>query len=197
MLAFDEATHTYTWNGVIVPSVTQILKPLTDYGMIPADKLEVARMKGVAVHKMVELHAKGDLDEETLPEWMRPVLISWEKFVADTGFEIIYAETQVYNPAYGYAGTFDLYGRMRDGLALIDVKRSFLAGPVIGLQLAGYHAAMVDSLKNIGVKFGPVNRYALKLNETGPYRLEPFTDKKDFGDFITALAFHKLKEKHR
>jgi hypothetical protein len=197
MLAFDEATHTYTWNGVVVPSVTQVLKPLTDYGMITADKLEIARQKGVAVHKMVELHAKGDLDEETLPEWMHPVLAQWEKFVVDTGFEIINSETQVYNPSYGYAGTFDLYGRMRDGDALIDVKRSFLAGPVIGLQLAGYHAAMVDSLKNIGVKFGSVNRYALKLNEIGPYRLEPFADKKDFGDFITALAFHKLKEKHR
>lgn len=197
MLVFDEATHTYTYNGAVVPSVTQVLKPLTNYGMIPADKLEIARQKGVAVHKMVELHAKGDLDVETLPDWMRPVLANWEQFVADTGFEVINSEMQVYNQVYGYAGTFDLYGRMREGDALIDVKRSLFAGPVIGLQLAGYEAAMVGSLKRVGVKFGPVKRYALKLNENGPYRLEPFTNKTDLGDFITAVAFHKLKEKHQ
>lgn len=195
MLILDEATHVYTWNGAVVPSVTQVLKPLTSYDMIPADKLEVARQKGVAVHKMVELHAKGDLDVETLPDWMRPVLVQWEKFVADTGFEIIYSETQVYNPDYGYAGTFDLYGRMRDGDALIDVKRSFLAGPVIGLQLAGYHAAMVASLKKVGVIFGPLKRYALKLNETGPYRLEPYANKSDFNDFVTCLAYWKIQRK--
>lgn len=193
MLAFDETTHTYTWNGSVVPSVTQILKPLTDYGMIPADKMETARQKGLAVHKMVELHAKGDLDVETLPDWMRPVLVQWEKFVADTGFQIIFSEHRVYHPVFGYAGTLDIYGDARGGDMLVDVKRSFFAGPVIGLQLAGYKDALIKQEK-VG---GQAKRYALKLNENGPYRLEPFTSKTDLGDFITAVAFHKLKERHK
>lgn len=192
MLAFDEATHTYTWNGVVVPSVTQVLKPLTNYNMIPADKLEVARQKGNAVHRLVELHSNGDLDRETLPAWMVPVLASWEQFVADTGFEVIFSEHRVYSTTYAYAGTFDLYGQMRDGDALIDVKRSFMAGSVIGLQLAGYKNALCEQ-ERMGKQ---AKRYALKLNENGPYRLEPFTNKNDHGDFITALAFHKLKEKN-
>jgi hypothetical protein len=193
MLTFEEKEHRYFWNGVEVPSVTTILRPLTDYGMIPADKLEIARQKGVAVHKMVELHAKGDLDEETLPEWMVPVLAQWKQFVADTGFEIIFSEHQIYHPSYGYAGTFDLYGQMRDGDALIDVKRSFFSGSVIGLQLAGYQEAIICTLKMAR----QAKRYALKLNEIGPYRLEPFTDKRDFGEFVTALAFYKIKERHK
>ena len=190
-LTFEEETHTYRWKGVTVPSVTQILGPLTDYSKIPVDKLEIARQKGVAVHKMVELHSKGDLDEEALPEWMRPILGQWKKFVADTGFVVIFSEHQVYNPSYGYAGTFDLYGEMRDGDAIIDVKRSFFAGSVIGLQLAGYQTAIVSTLKMAG----QAKRYALRLNENGPYRLEEFADKKDFGDFVTALAFWKLQRR--
>jgi hypothetical protein len=194
MLTFEPIEHRYFWNGTEVPSVSTVLKPLTDYGMIPADKLEIARQKGVAVHKMVELHAKGDLDEETLPEWMRPVLEQWLRFCDDTGFKIIEYERQVYHPAYGYAGTLDLIGMIGEGdeFPIIDVKRSFFAGPVIGMQTAAYAEAYIAETGDKRIK----TRYALKLNETGPYRLEPFTDKKDFGDFITALAFHKLKEKH-
>lgn len=198
MLTFDEATHTYTYGGVVVPSVTQVLKPLTNYGMIPSDKLEVARQKGVAVHKMVELHANGDLDVETLPDWMRPVLVQWERFVADTGFVMIVSEHRVYHPNYGYAGTLDLFGTMEKAreAAFIDVKRSFFASSIIGLQLAGYHEAYCAQEK-VGKNAKNAARYALRLNENGPYRLEPFTDKKDFGDFVTALAFHKLKERHQ
>lgn len=193
MLTLDEATHTYTYNGVVVPSVTQVLKPLTNYDMIPADKMEIARQKGTAVHKMVELHANGDLDVDTLPDWMRPVLAQWEKFVGDTGFEIIFSEHRVYHPTYGYAGTLDLYGQMRGVGALIDIKRSFFAGPVIGYQLAGYRSALYASEK-VGIK---AKRYALRLNENGHYRLEPFTDNCDFNNFVTCLAFHRLQEKHR
>lgn len=193
MLLFDEAAHTYTWNGVVVPSVTQVLKPLTNYGMIPADKLEIAWQKGNAVHKMVELHAKGDLDEATLPEWMRPVFEKWLRFCDDTGFKIIESERQVYHPAYGYAGTLDLIGMIGEGdeFPLIDVKRSFFAGPVIGMQTAAYAEAYIAETGDKRIK----TRYALKLNEAGPYRLEPFADKKDFNDFITCLAFHKIQRR--
>jgi len=193
VLTFDEATHTYAWNGVVVPSVTQCLKPLTNYGMIPADKLEVARQKGVAVHKMVELHSKGDLDVETLPEWMRPVLAQWEKFVADTGFKMLLSEHRVYHPQFCYAGTLDLYGSMNGEDAHIDVKRSFVAGAVIGYQLAGYQAALYASQK-VGKN---AKRYALRLNENGHYRLEPFTDNADFNHFVTCLAFKRLQEKNQ
>ena len=30
-LTFDEATHTYRFNGNVVPGVTSILSPLTDF----------------------------------------------------------------------------------------------------------------------------------------------------------------------
>lgn len=191
-LQFDAATHTYTVGGRPVPNVTRILSPLVDYSMIPAGKLEIARQKGVAVHKMVELDARGDLDEDGLPDWMRPVLKQWRKYCADTGFTVIESERKVYHQTYGYAGTLDLigtFGGQGDEHALIDVKRSFLAGQVIGLQTAAYAEAYIDE---IGHKL-IVNRYALRLNENGPYRLEPYPGKTDFQSFLTCLSFHKLK----
>lgn len=185
-LHFDEATHTYRYRGDVVPNVTRVLSGLTDYSQIPPDTLEVARQKGVAVHKMVELHAKGDLDEETLPEWMRPVFARWLAFLSDTGFQVLQSEQRVYSKEYRYAGTLDLFGLIRGKETLIDLKRSLMGGRVIGLQLAAYAHALAAV---------PVQRYALRLNEAGPYRLEPYTDPNDFRDFLTCLAHYRLKEK--
>ena len=197
-LTFDEATHRYFWNGTEVPSVTTVLRPLTDFSMIPADKLEIARQRGVAVHKMVELDAKGDLDEDALPEWLRPVLIKWRLFLAESGFKLFESEHRVFSRRYNYAGTFDLFGELRGHYALIDVKRSFFAGPVIGMQTAAYSQAFAESEgddPSSEVVRASVRRYALRLNEIGPYRLEPYTNKYDFQNFLTALNFFRLKEK--
>lgn len=192
MLTFNEAEHKYYWCGARVPNVTSVLAPLVDYSMIPRDALEIARQKGVACHKMVELDCKGDLDEDTLPDWMRPALVQWRKFVTESGFQMIVSEHRVFHPHYQYAGTLDLLGRMNGCVAFVDVKRSFAAGPVIGLQLAAYHEAYCAQEK-VGKA---ADRYALKLSEVGPYRLEPFTDKGDFGVFLSLLTIHKFREKH-
>lgn len=192
-LQFDPATHTYTVGGRVVPSVTQVLGPLVDLSKIPRETLEIARQKGTAIHKMAELDARGDLDEDTLPEWMRPVLEQWRKFRADTRFEIIESEQQVYHQKYGYAGTFDLLGSMHGSkiLSLIDIKRSFLSGPVIGFQLAAYAAARRKEMDD----HHPFHRYALRLNENQPYKLELYDDANDFQSFLTCLSFWKLKQR--
>lgn len=189
MLTFDESSHTYRWDGVLVPNVTRVLSPLTSYDMVKPDVLETARQKGVAVHRMVELWAKDDLDESALPEWMRPVLVQWLRFFNDTGICIIASEKKVYHPIYKYAGTFDLRVTMRnvDGHGLIDLKRSFLAGDAIGLQLAGYQEA-----ENVDKAQPPIRwRGALKLREDGPYRYQPFADPTDFNIFLSALSNYK------
>ena len=193
-LTFDAEKHEYRWQGVAVPSVTQALKPLTDYSAIPLDKLEIARQKGVAVHKMIELDCAGDLDEDALPEWMRPVLVQWRKFVSDSGFVMLLSEHRVYHPDFRYAGTLDLFGMIKKDHALIDVKRSFLAGGVIGYQTAAYLHALAEQADMVPKT---AKRYALRLNETCPYRLEPFQNSGDFQQFLVALSFHNLKEKHK
>lgn len=202
MLTFDEAAHRYYWDGHTVPNVTRVLHDLTDYSMVPADTLELARQKGVAVHHMVELWAKNDLDEAALPDWMRPVFEWWLKFVAESGIEIISSEKRVYHRTYRYAGTLDLKCRMRafKGIGIIDVKRSFLAGRSIGLQTAAYKdAENCDCEKDERVLW----RAALRLREDAPYRLINEKDDPDifsphdFHVFVAQLTTLNWKEKHQ
>ena len=188
MLTFQEEGHLYFWNGKPIPSVTTVLSGLTDYSAIDPAILQIAREKGKAIHKMVELDCLNNLDETTLPEWMRPALERWRQFVSESGFSVIASEQRVHSLAYGYAGTLDLYGEMRGHKVIIDIKRSFLAGSVIGFQLAGYKATFAPEDRNI-------KRYALRLSEKGLYQLRGYTDKNDFNHFLTCLAFHNLKKR--
>lgn len=196
MLTFHESAHQYFWNDKPVINVTRVLEPLCDYSMIPAATLETAQQKGVAVHKMVELDCKGEIDEgdeNSLPAWMRPALVQWRKFVVDCNFEMLESERRVFHPTYHYAGTLDLLGLMHGEYALIDIKRSFYAGPVIGLQTAAY----LDAYGTVEKGTKKAKRYALRLNETGPYRLEPFEDKSDFGTFLALLTIQRWRERHQ
>ncbi len=198
MLEFDEERHLYRWDGRPVPNVTRIISPLTDYSHIPADALERARLQGQHVHKMAELHFKGDLDEATLPEWMRGHYAALLRFIDETGCECLASERKVYHRALGYAGTLDIaciLPKLRTSKkpAVVDIKRSFYAGPAIGLQTIGY-ADAVESEKGDLPKLD--ERYALRLNPNGTYRLEPFTDREDRAAFLACLQQLRWKEKH-
>jgi hypothetical protein len=202
MLTFDEAAHMYHWDGKPVPNVTRIIAPLTDYSHIPAEALERARQQGQHVHKMVELDCKNDLDFANLPEWMRGHYAAWRLFVDETGFQCFSSEHKVYHPRLGYAGTLDLAGLMpklktSKKPAVIDVKRSFYAGPAIGLQTVAYAEAWNLS-RAAGLAENPKleERYALQLNANGTYRLQPFVDRDDSAAFLACLQQLRWKEKH-
>ena len=147
------------------------------------------------MHKMVELYCKKNL--VSVPDWMRGHLAAWEQFVENTGFELATSEDRVYNAASGYAGTLDLAGAMlkgkKFGMAIIDIKRSFLAGPAIGIQLAAYQEAFNKTV----LSADRANlRYALKLNHDGTYRLREFDEPLDYSVFLAHLTIYKHKEKY-
>lgn len=202
MLTFDEGTHTYRWEGNLVPGVTSVIggAGLTDYSSIPPAVLDRARQEGVAMHRMVEYEFAGDLDESTLPEWLKPRLAAWRKFRAESGFEPDASERQVYHPIYKYAGTYDLSGRAKHmkqcpGRGLIDLKRSFTAGPAIGLQLAAYMSAE-NYVRGVAKLELLMWRAALKLNADGSYNLKQYNDKEDFDTFLSCLKIQRWREKH-
>lgn len=200
MLTFDEVLHEYRWNGERVPNVTSVIGHLTDYSRIPAEALERARQEGQAVHKMVDAACKGTLVD--LPAWMYGHFDAWMRFVADTGFECIHSEHRVYHHSQRYAGTLDLAGtlpRLKTSKkpAVIDVKRSFYGGPAIGLQTAGYKDAW-NSDKGRPTKLH--ERYALRLDADGKYRLKRFDDDpnhiEDSLAFLACLQQYRWRAKH-
>ena len=195
-LIFEPVGHTYhTPEGVWVPNVTTILGGLTDYGFVPADVLARAQAEGIAVHSMVELDCKNDLDVDTLPEWMAGHYAAWCKFKDESGFECIATEQRLHHEGFGYAGTCDLVGvtpklRKAKGPGLIDVKRSFYAGRAIGFQTAAYSEAWNRGARNDG---RITQRFALRLGANGKYNLREFDDRNDFNVFLACLTIFRAR----
>lgn len=63
-LTFDEFTHTYRLNELIIPSVTTVMKLLSDdfYRAVDPDVLERAARRGTAIHNAVENFAKFGIE---------------------------------------------------------------------------------------------------------------------------------------
>lgn len=70
LLEYIDESHTYVYDGVILPSITQILKIKfgNKYTGISADVLQKAADKGTEIHKAIEDYEKRSLDNETLKE---------------------------------------------------------------------------------------------------------------------------------
>lgn len=64
-LEYFDDTHTYLYDGLILPSVTQILgvKYRNDYASVPPAVLNNAAQRGTAVHKAIENFNVSDYDD--------------------------------------------------------------------------------------------------------------------------------------
>lgn len=70
---------------------------------------------------------------------VRPRLRQFQAWLEDSGFTIIAVERQVWNLKLGYAGTFDLLGRTRDGeVYVVDIKTGKGTYMEHALQLIAY-----------------------------------------------------------
>ena len=158
-LIFDETLHRYTLDGEVIPSVTQIIKPLYDFSMVPAGVLQRAAEFGTAVHKTVELYLKDDLDEDSLDEPLYNCLLAFKAFEADH-YDLIEGnyevETLHYHPKLKYAGIPDL-----DGWAVIDLKSRAYNPLTDPIQLAAY-----DHFGS-----GKRQRFVLELKQDASYVL--------------------------
>ncbi len=182
-LTFEEDGHEYRFNGLVVPSVTRILAPLSDFGSIcfgaagartlrvPFAVLEFARQRGKAVHEMIALHHNDDLDEDDLDPVLGPYLAGWKLFLYETDFVPEVWEQPVYHPRLGYAGTFDVIGILNKKRVIIDYKSSYTVPASVGPQLAAYQQAW-----NVANGIAVLHRYSLHLPGDGGYRRDQHTN---------------------
>ena len=201
-LQFDEDKHEYRLDGRVVPGVTTILKPISEaeYRHVDAATLDVAAWRGRAVHKLIELDLRDDLDVDGLSDELLPFHTAWRNFRNLSGFKCLLSEARVYSERYGYAGTLDLFGRLDGEAALIDAKRTVAVPRSVGPQTAGYEQAVRESHPDAvaqcasGPGDGRINRYALHLRADGSWRLVPKTDPNDARVFLAALTLHNYLE---
>lgn len=190
-LSFNEATHCYELDGRVVPSVTQIIKPLVDFSMVPVDTLERARAYGVAVHKAVELEIAGTLDYSTLDEGLFPPLeafSNWKTDYPDIANMLCGAVVEkTMASKLGYAGRPDI---IIDGFCVIDLKTRAPNPLTDPIQCAAYEALH----KANGGAAGKYEHRVLQLKTDGTYMFKKVNDKDAWGRFRLLLdTYNNLK----
>lgn len=190
-LIFDEASHTYRHDGLLVPSVTQVLAPLTDLSAVPADILAAASAFGTAAHKACELHDLGTLDAATLDASLRPYLDAWLAFCRDHHVQWSHIEQRLYHPAMGYAGTADRIGLVDGRMSVADIKTSSAIYPSVGPQLAAYQRAAAD-----GHQIATTRRLSVQLKADGTYTMKEHVNPSDFAVFASLLTLRTWCRQH-
>jgi hypothetical protein len=187
-LQFDAERHQYMVGGTILPSVTTVLKPLYQFEGVPPDVLENARRRGTAVHLATEEYDTGRLDIAALPDSVLPYVVAWKRFRKDAGVEILKIEHRGYHEDYRYAGTVDRVVRWPDGaVGIVDIKTTAAISKVDALQTAAYAAIEEQDGTTI------TRRHTIQLRKDGTYRLQPWTGKRDFAVFLSALTLHNWR----
>lgn len=196
MLEFDDLAHVYRLSGVVIPSVTQILRPLHDFRMIDPAVLQAKAEIGTAVHRAAELLDNDDLDEESddgraALESIAGYLAGYKKFKAEKRPVVIENETRLYHPLHRYAGTIDRRYEIEGDVWDVDLKSTVAMSPIVGLQTAAY----TEMFKANGHK-AKARRGALQLFPDGKYKLWEFKDPADFAVFLSLLTVQRFKERH-
>lgn len=195
-LTFESGSHSYFLDGVKLPGVTTILKPLSSYDDIPASILAIAAARGTAVHLACELEDLGTLDYGSLDDEITGYLMGYQRFKEVMRPEFVNIECMGYHKDLLYAGTPDreliLHGkRGAKKLAILDLKSCVTMQPTTGPQTAAYLA--IANSHRPDKKEHAIDRYGLKLTRDGSFELVPYTNPGDWHDFLSCLRVLRFK----
>ena len=195
---FNEERHEYQLNGVVIPGVTTVIRPLYSLDGPSEAVLEYAAGRGRAVHKACEIYNLGQQFSGPLDSVIQPYFEAWLKFLHEKRVTITGAEQQLYHPTMKYAGTFDAIGTMEDSGDddwTFDIKAIAKLHASIGVQLAAYS----ELRKNDGVKLPAGARHrraAIQLKPDGKYVFQEYSNYSDFPTFLSCLNVHNFRMNH-
>lgn len=195
MLEFNPENHEYKLDGIVIPSVTQILNILSDaiYSGIPVSVMLAAADRGIKVHLACELWDNDMLDEEQLDPALVPYLAAWKKFKAENGFTVFNNESKVYHETYNYAGQLDRTGTFKNKaeLTMVDIKARAKLTAETGPQLAAYKDAFENQH---GEKIK--KRFAVNLKNNGKYEMKEYSDRSDLKTFLSCATIFQWRKKY-
>lgn len=171
---FDEDKHEYSVNGVCIPSVSEILSPLSAerYGELNPWVVKAAAARGTAVHEACELLDYGcdpEGDAEIDGYVSAYVLFLCEHDVEWQDIEKVVAYIRAAGELPLYCGTIDRYGTLDGNKALLDIKTYASLTTDAQLTASCQTALYRDAIESRG---GYVDkRYILHLRKDGTYRL--------------------------
>lgn len=144
-LDFIESTHTYTLYGQKIPSVTQLMTPLSSavYGGINTDVLNKAAERGTEVHQAAENYANFGI-EDISPE-RRGYFDGFREWFDEVKPVVVSTEFKTYHKYLIYAGTVDLLAYINGKLYVIDYKTtSVIEKMLTRVQLEAYKQALIS-----------------------------------------------------
>ena len=134
---YDDNKHEYRFGSEIVPGITQIIQPYTNFGKIPKQILADKQAWGNSVHKYLEMLDNDRLDVEAIPEAaegdpnIRAVVENWAQICHNELYFWLAIEKPLYSNLYRFAGTADRITTKEP----IEIKTS-LPRKATGVQLA-------------------------------------------------------------
>lgn len=199
MLEFIEEGHKYLLDGVEIPSVTQICKPMT------VDVVENAKpwLRDAAARRGSDIHeicAEIDIGEEpNIPYQYASYVKAYLDFKRDYGLSTTWnaIELPIASANLGVAGTIDRLVVIDGKVTLIDIKTgSTIDRALLTAQLCGYLDILLEP--DCTYKYAPSvskNKYqlwGLQLKKDGNYRII----KCDYSNiFELLLVLHARKER--
>ena len=138
-IEFNEKDHIYTKNGIVLPSVTQIMQPLYEqvYGKADMNASDNGKSKGKEIHRAIDDYCEfGMID---ISEEYKPYLDNFIRYIDEHQYEVVASEVMLWHPVYGYAGKIDIIVRNPKGeFVLIDNKTGDLQPKLHAVQLQAY-----------------------------------------------------------
>lgn len=187
---FNEEKHEYTVDGEKVPSVSEILFPLSaeQYGGINPIVLQEAARRGRIVHELCEAVDYGlDLEEDEEAMEFAPYVDAYYAFLIDHEVEWEMSERIVWMPRFApqgspdsdnvvYAGTVDRFGEVDGEMAVVDIKTyaslSTDSQMTTSCQTQLYKDAVFWTRgENTEWAYDSIKRFILHLKKDGKYRL--------------------------
>ena len=124
LLEYIDETHTYLYNGVILPSITQILKIKfgNKYNGVSKEVLQKASVKGTKIHQAIEDYEKRSIDDLKCKE-----LRNYKFLKSRFGFECLENEIPIVlflDEKPVCAGRIDLILKEKESIGVADIKRT-------------------------------------------------------------------------
>jgi hypothetical protein len=187
---FTAEGHIYECDGVVVPSVTQVLTlaGIDDVSRIPLHYLERAAGIGTAVHQACEYLDQDDLDLDSVDSSIVGYVLGYQKFKQEHNFipsaieKRGIAETD--GLQFGYC--LDRLGMIGETEVLLDIKTASKKSHSWPIQTAAYADAI-----NLGG-----TRYIVHVAKEGTYKLIEHEAPQDFEVWRGALQVAHWKLAH-
>lgn len=165
MLQFDPETHTYTWFGVEVPSLSRLMRDTCwgrDFTQVPEGRLETARIRGTQVHAAIDAYLGG-----------KPTYIGFLSDASEPYFESFLATVDSLPlsdrgvselPVGGWCGYGTTPDRVEEG-GLIEWKANYKIYPAVWIQLAAQEYALTGQFNKTYIPTRP--RIVVNLQKSG------------------------------